>query len=88
MHTCADMRTMFAEQSGLVYIAKFREFGIRILDGGTSMRIIYYCPWCGQKLPTSLRDEWFDRIEHLGLEPDSPEIPLELTTDDWWKSAT
>lgn len=86
MHYCRIMREMLEEKSGIIYIAKFREYGIRIFDGGSSFREIHYCPWCGEKLPTSLREEWFARIEQIGLEPDSAHIPSELTTDDWWKS--
>ena len=26
-------------------------YGIPIHDGGTSMIVIHYCPWCGVKLP-------------------------------------
>jgi hypothetical protein len=26
-------------------------YGIMVHDGGTSMIVIAYCPWCGTKLP-------------------------------------
>lgn len=32
-----------------------REYGLLIHDGGASMSVINYCPWCGAKLPESLR---------------------------------
>jgi hypothetical protein len=28
-----------------------RDYGLLIHDGGTSVLIIRYCPWCGTKLP-------------------------------------
>lgn len=46
--------------------AKFREFKIRVLDGGSSGIVLRFCPWCGEKLPDSLRNEWFDKLEQLG----------------------
>lgn len=47
--------------------------------------MIDHCPWCGEKLPTSLRDEFFDRLEELGLEPNDLDVPLDLRSDAWWR---
>ena len=85
MHDCPGMNLALENDVAVIYISKFREYGIRILDGGSSFLVITYCPWCGNRLPTALRDQWFDKIELLGLEPDSDAIPLELTTDAWWQ---
>jgi hypothetical protein len=64
----------------VTYSPKFREYGIIIHSGGPpgsgsrAKSTIRYCPWCGTKLPESLRDRWFDRLDELGLEPeDAPE---------------
>jgi hypothetical protein len=73
------------KQCALIYIPEFREYGIRVLDGGTSFLVVRFCPWCGKSLPKSLRDEWFDKLEKLNLEPNSPKIPKELLSDAWWK---
>ncbi len=67
------------------YLPKFREFGIIIHDGGESSIRIDYCPWCGARLPESLRDEWYDRLDALGLEHESNEIPQSLLTEKWWQ---
>jgi hypothetical protein len=69
----------------LLYVAKFREYGVRVLDGGSSYVVIDYCAWCGRKLASSLRDEWFERIHRLGLEPESAGIPVSFTADHWWR---
>ena len=69
----------------LLYVGEFREYGIRVLDGGSSYIVIRFCPWCGQKLPSSLRDEWFNEIERLGLDATSPNIPASLASDQWWR---
>ena len=68
----------------LVYVPKFREFGL-LVDGGPPYDHLDFCPWCGQPLPSSLRDEFFDRLDEMGLEPDSPELPLDFRSDAWWR---
>lgn len=68
------------------YADKFREFFIRIDQ--SSMLVMKYCPLCGAKLPRSLRDEWFDRIDALGIEePDDPCVPPEMRSGRWWREA-
>jgi hypothetical protein len=68
----------------IIYVAKFREYGIRVADGGSSYILLKYCPWCGKALPDSLRDEWFEEIERLGLGPEDTRLPLRYSTDEWW----
>lgn len=69
------------------YVPYFREFGIPINDGGSSYSRINHCPWCGQKLPDSLRDEWFDYIESQGFstitDEEEDRIPKWLYRADW-----
>ncbi|MBS0351340.1 MAG: hypothetical protein JSR33_09175 [Proteobacteria bacterium] len=70
----------------LLYIKNLREYGIRILDGGTSFQSVYYCPWCGAKLPHSLRNEWFDTLDSMGFDdPREQDIPLDYKSDAWWR---
>ena len=83
---CPDMKTAVEDSTmPLVFNERFREFGIRILDGGTSYLLIQYCPWCGTRLASSLRDVWFDRLNELGIEPDGVDVPRDMLTDAWWK---
>lgn len=85
-HCCTEMATHLANgEVAIVYMDKYRTYGIVYLDGGCSYQKIMFCPWCGSKLPESLRDEWFNRLEALGLEPED-ELPDELKSDRWWKS--
>lgn len=70
----------------LVYNPRFREYGIRVLDGGSSVQLIGFCPWCGNKLPESLRDAWVERLTEMNLEPGDAEIPEEMKSDAWWKN--
>ena len=67
----------------IVYIPKFDEYGIIIHDGGESSVQINYCPWCGNKLPVSKRDLWFEELEQMGMEDfDGENIPDNFKTDD------
>ena len=71
----------------VVYTAKFNEYGLKILDGGTSSLALIFCPWCGQKLPESLRDAWFDELERRSIDPYGDDIPVEFSDERWYKSA-
>jgi hypothetical protein len=84
-HCCKEMLAHIAAADiGIIYIAKFREYGIRYTDGGSSFQLINFCPWCGTKLAVSLRDKWFDEIERLGIESDDPNIPTSMNTEEWY----
>jgi uncharacterized protein DUF6980 len=94
IYTCSEMKqaiegyenhAMERGEVALEYNPIFREFGIKILDGGSSVLLIRYCPWCGKPLPTNLRDEWFERLDALGFEPDDPAVPEEMGSDVWWQ---
>lgn len=84
---CQEMKHHLKEgEVAVVYLEKLREYGIRILDGGDSIQVIRYCPWCGACLPRSLRDEWFRQLELLGKDL-CDEIPLPMQSDECWRSA-
>ncbi|MBO0853177.1 MAG: hypothetical protein J2P18_05345 [Nocardia sp.] len=69
------------------YDEKIREYYISI-PNQESQIVMNFCPWCGAELPSSLRDEWFDRIFDLGLDgPEDPGIPVEMRSDAWWTGA-
>lgn len=86
MHCCESMEYYINQEDGIVtYVPKFREFGIPVHDGGSSYIVVDYCPWCGSNLPTSLRNEWFDILDNLEMEPDDASIPGEMKSDGWWK---
>jgi hypothetical protein len=71
----------------IVYTPRFREFGIQVLDGGTSTILITHCPWCASVLPASLRDKWFDELARIGVDPYAGSIPEEFLDDRWYASA-
>jgi len=67
------------------YSPGFDEYGIRVHDGGTSMVLIHFCPWCGTKLPASKRHRWFEELEGQGIDPAVDIVPSEYQTDRWWR---
>jgi len=84
-HCCTYFETALSDASiSIRYLPKFREYGILVADGGTAHVVVKFCPWCGAQLPEPLRDQWFDRVEALGLEPDDQALPPEMQSDEWW----
>jgi hypothetical protein len=88
-YCCLTMDAGLSKEGAILYYDKqYREYGVDLLErGGT---LIDYCMFCGKKLPTSVRDEWFDILEHeYGLEEplheDKEKVPKEFWTDEWWK---
>jgi len=84
---CCESLTRSVDEESIIYVPKFREWGIPILDGGSSFVEICYCPWCGRKLPDSLRDKWFDEAERLKIKPPFAEMPMAYQSEEWWQAA-
>lgn len=68
----------------IISIKKFDEYGLKIRDGGSSSVKIEFCPWCGDRLPDSKRQRWFDEIEKLGIDPWTQDVPDKFLTDEWF----
>jgi hypothetical protein len=76
------------DQALVVFIPKFREYGLPVHDGGTSHVRIEFCPWCGTKLPASLRARWFEDLEAQGFDdPTVQSIPERYHSDAWYRDA-
>lgn len=69
------------------YYDLYREYRVFVLNGGSGISVIEFCPWCGEGLPASLRDRWFESIRALGLEPED-ELPPDLRDGTWWREMT
>ncbi len=69
------------------YSPTFNEYGLIVRDGGASSVVIGFCPWCGTKLPESLRDRWFDELEAKGYDGPlfSDDLPKSYTSAAWWR---
>jgi hypothetical protein len=85
------------------YNSKFREYYVPLRDYDEEAETWYlsnepvviqcfaFCPWCGAKLPDSLRDQWFDELRSRGIEyalggDSTVDVPLEFRSDQWWRS--
>jgi hypothetical protein len=91
---CCDMMDYYlteAKKEVIVYDKSVRTYHL-ILHGESAgmYRQIFYCPWCGAKLPKELGEEWSEILKkEYGIdEPEwkkLEELPREFQTDEWWK---
>lgn len=91
-HCCPDIaRTLDENRAYIGYSPKVREYHINLRNEPVIVYLIAYCPWCGKKLPKSLRMKWFRTLksEHNLDDPWGKEqeklIPEEFNSDAWWK---
>ena len=57
-------------------------FDIYWVQAGGAKQQLFYCPWCGEKLPPEQRDRWFDELEAKGIAPERG-IPPPYDTGAW-----
>lgn len=62
------------------YDARFDEYWI---PAGGAQQLLFFCPWCGETLPPSQRDRWFDELEARGLDPLEDPVPMEYQSGAW-----
>ena len=86
-HCCFELDYFIKNgEVALCYNDIYREYGLNVLDGGSSFIQIKCCPWCGNKLPKDVGDE-FSRLiyDELNLDgPDDPRLPEEFKSREWW----
>jgi hypothetical protein len=87
--TCEQHASRFDCPDALIgYLLVLNEYGLIVHDGGTSAVNIAFCPWCGTKLPESLRERWFTELAALGFdEPLVQDIPERYKSDEWYRAA-
>lgn len=65
-----------------------KRFFIPLMWPHTGVYTLYYCPWCGCKLPDSeaLREKMFEILDkEYGItDLDDSRMPEEFTTEEWW----
>jgi hypothetical protein len=62
------------------YDARFDDYWVQ---AGGARQALFYCPWCGEKLPPSQRDRWFDELKARGIDPNVDPIPAEFRSGEW-----
>ena len=79
----------------IVYDRPYRKYNILMFNNDDCLDSIFYCPWCGKKLPewlnpwdTIKKEYGEDYVKYRG-DPGYKELPPELMkefeTDEWWK---
>ncbi|WP_154727099.1 DUF6980 family protein [Brevundimonas mediterranea] len=58
-------------------------FDVYWTPAGGAKQQLFFCPWCGERLPPSQRDRWFDELEALGIDPNIDPIPSEYQSGAW-----
>jgi hypothetical protein len=66
------------------YLPKYREYAL-VLEDGPVLQLISFCPWCGEELPRSVRDQFFEHLEAMNLDPEDSRVPLDFRSDAWWR---
>jgi hypothetical protein len=88
-HCCAEMAAQAnhscPEHPDLLvyYSPAFREYGL-VNHAGGEVALIDFCPWCGARLPGSLRRRWFQELEARGINPWQAPVPGEFLSSAWW----
>lgn len=94
---CKQLYEVINDKCGsLQYSSTLREYWVRLIDdydelgiisNNIAIQLIYFCPFCGTRLPESLRDQWVNELEALGFdEPFDQDIPSDYTSGAWWKN--
>jgi Domain of unknown function (DUF6980) len=60
-----------------------RRYDAYWVEAGGAKQLLFFCPWCGEKLPPSQRDRWFDELEALGIDPETDSIPDRFQSGEW-----
>lgn len=84
-HACDAMVRFTSEpRVPIRYNPRFREYSLELIES-EARQLIAYCPWCGQALPSSVRDRFFVEMERLGIDYPSDEPPAVFRDDQWWR---
>lgn len=87
-HCCTLMNQFQSDKRiPLDYSKKFREYSIPLINQN-AQQVILFCPWCGKKLPGSLRSKYFNVLENeynINDPFDNDLIPEDFFDDTWWK---
>jgi hypothetical protein len=73
--------------NGVEFVPRFREYGITVPGQSESITLIEFCPWCGTRLPSSLRKQWFEQIDRLGIDETKDPIPRKLRSSTWYQES-
>lgn len=89
---CCELLDQFVDDPKvpLQYYPIAREYGLDLYYS-YAIQLIKFCPWCGEKLPKDLGDEYHEILKNdynivPGLDiKEDPSIPEEFKSDLWWR---
>lgn len=100
-HMCERMHSALGDIRAMIsYLPWTREYGIRILNPRRAadyqrlrIRPISFCPWCGRKLPESLRPKLRETLSQRDYPISDPEVDAspalytayEYASELWWR---
>ena len=87
---CDTMRDSIKKDKIIEYDDVLREYDIRTSEN--TVRMLKFCPWCGNKLAEILNKEIFSVLENeYGIKKEEADIynftnvPKEFQSDEWWR---
>lgn len=89
-HCCIKLKSILKTNKIIKYYPKVREYAINMFSS-PSVVLLDNCPFCGAKLPESLRDQYFDILEeeynldNYDIDDHPEKIPEEFKSDEWWR---
>ena len=100
-HCCAhmDRYTVTSDEDAIIeYKPDIRSYSFLLQGNGKYIGVnqrLWYCPWCGSKLPEDLSEKMEELLEkEYGITEkdwdapgwnDDTDLPEEFRTDAWWK---
>ena len=90
-YCCELMQDLLDEaRVAINYNAKYREYSIDLRENKIVRQGIFHCPWCGNKLPRRLRDDYFEALkaEHnmdIDIMRKDSELPSDFRDETWWR---
>lgn len=89
---CCELIAKFSKDKsiGINYSYIYREYRLDFLFS-SAQQGIYFCPFCGTKLPYNLVDKYSEilekefKIDNPYDENQKKRIPDEFESDTWWK---
>ncbi|WP_162924948.1 DUF6980 family protein [Mycetocola zhujimingii] len=97
-HGCPLMLAFLEdERVPIHYYAPERQYAITVFNGPPDgegphpIQLLFYCPWCGAKLPMELGDQWHEDLgallgeDFLLLLDVEGAIPAAYESDEWWQ---
>ena len=83
---CEDMHDSINQLKIVEYDRIDRSYSLPVSERRS--KELFFCPWCGSKLPKVLNEEYLEALEKINIvfpNHDFSNVPPEFRTDEWWK---